>query len=415
MDHSYYRDKISAYVDNELSPHDREIIQQHISECQECRKLLAELEKLDRFVQQRSQLAGEEYWEQSAQRIEQRLGFTGETKVTDITPSRWKGLVPKLAAVAASIAVLGFIALYERDISRQISPPAMKATEAPQIELDKKPPPVVAKDLSEISVLEEIEAKVAPVSIEEPAKKHGKAKLGTEKAAVSIKPDAIAPSDEHKAELLQTVADKAEIPPVQETVNEMTRKVEGVVAGQSGQVTGTLGTGKLDYYSKGTGTVSVVREDELVVSADELSRPTKPEVSKESRESLKLQAPVAVSMAKSVSAVDSDLVLPEGWLQDSSLEQWRHRRDSLQTLYAELTSPHRVLSEAKSRQREGRPSIEEVEGQLLYSYYQIARFTQDEKERAAAVSYLTDYAQKAESRYKDLALSYLEELTQSEK
>lgn len=415
MDHSYYRDKISAYVDNELSPQEREVVQQHLDECEECQNLLAELEKLDRFVKQRSQLAGEEYWEQSARKIEQRLGFTGEMKVTDITPSRWKGLVPKLAAVAASIAVLGFIALYERDISRQISPPAMKSVEAPQIELDMKPPPTIEKDFSKISVPKETEAKVAPVSVEKPAKKWEQAKLGTEKAAVSITPDAIAPTDEHKAELLQTVADKVEIPPVQETANEMTRKVEGVVAGQSGQVTGTLGTGKLDYYSKGTETVSVVREDELVISAEELSRPTKPEVSKESRESFKLQSPVAVSMAKAVSAVDSDLALPEEWLQNSSLEQWRHRQDSLQTLYAELTSPHRVLSEAKSRQREGRPSVEEVEGQLLYSYYQIAKLTQDKSERAAAVSYLTDYAQKAESRYKDLALRYLEELSRSEK
>jgi len=415
MDHSYYRDKISAYVDNELSPQEREIVQQHISECQECRNLLAELEKLDRFVQQRSQLAGEEYWERSAQKIEQRLGFTGETKVTDITPSRWKGLVPKLAAVAASIAVLGFIALYERDILKEVSPPGMKTTESPQMELDKKPPPTTERDSSELSARGEVEAEVAPVSVEEPAKKRDEAKLGVKKAAVSIKPDAITPTDERKAELLQTVADKVEIPPVQETVNEMPRKVESVAAGQSAQVTGTLGTGKLDYYSKGTETVSVVREDELVISADELSPPAKPEVSKESRESFKLQAPVAVSMAKAVSAVDSDLVLPEDWLQDSSLELWRHRQDSLQTLYAELTSPHRALSEAKSRQREGRPLIEEVEGQLLYSYYQIATLTQDETEWVVAIGFLKEYAQKAESRWKDLALSYLEELNQSEK
>ena len=415
MDHSYYRDKISAYVDKELSPQEREIIQQHISECQECRNLLAELEKLDRFVQQRSQLAGEEYWEQSAQKIEQRLGFTGETKVTDITPSRWKGLVPKLAAVAASIAVLGFIALYERDISKQISPPAMKATEAPQVDFDIKRPPTADKGFSEMSAPGEMEAEETPVSVEKPAKKRGEVELGAEKAAVSVKPAAITPTDERKAELLQTVADKAEIPPVQETVNEMPRKVEGVVAGQSAQVTGTLGTGKLDYYSKGTETVSVARKDELVISAEELSHPTKPEVSKESRESFKLEAPVAVSMAKTVSVVDSDLVLPEDWLRDSGLEQWRHRRDSLQTLYAELTSPHRALSEAKSRQREGRLSIEEVEGQLLYSYYQIAKLTQDESERAAAVSYLTDYAQKDESRWKNLALRYLEELSRGEK
>ena len=96
----------------------------------------------------------------------------------------------------------------------------------------------------------------------------------------------------------------------------------------------------------------------------------------------------------------------------SSRPRWRL---VWQRLYAELTSPHRALSETKSRHRESRPSIEEVEGQLLYSYYQIAKFTQDDEERAAAISYLTDYTQKAESLYKDLALSYLKELTQSEK
>jgi hypothetical protein len=415
MDHSYYRDKISAYVDNELPPQEREIVKQHLKECEECRNLLAELEKLDRFVQQRSQLAGEDYWEQSAQKIEQRLGFIGEAKVTDITPSKWKGLVPKLAAVAASIAVLGFIALYERDILREASPPGMKTMESPRIELDKKSPPSVEKDFPKASAPGETEADVAPENVDEPAKKRGKAKFDIDKRGVSIKPDAITQTDERKEEVRETVADKVEIPPVQETVNEMPRKVEGAVAGQSAQVIGTLGTGKLDYYSKGTETVSVVREDELMISEDEFSPQTKPEVSKESRDSFRLQAPVAVSMAKTVSAVDSDLVLPREWLQDNSLEQWRLRRDSLQTLYAELTSPHRILSEAKSRQKEGQPSIEEVEGQVLYSYYQIALLTQDESERVMAIDFLKEYAQKSESRYQDLVLSYLRELTQSEK
>ena len=300
MDHSYYRDKISAYVDNELPPQEREVIQQHLTECKECRNLLAELEKLDRLVEQQSQLGGEEYWEPSAQKIEQRLGFTGETKVTDITPSRWKGLVPKLAAVAASIAVLGFIALYERDILWEVSPPGMKTTESPQIELEEKSPPTVEKDFPEVSAPGEIEVEVVPVSVEEPAKKREKAKLGADKRDVSIKPDAITQTDERKAELPQTTADKAEIPPVQKTVNEMSRKVESVVAGQSAQVSGKPVSDKVDYYSKGTETVSVVREDELVISADELSPPAKPEVSKELRESFKLQAPVAVSMAKTV-------------------------------------------------------------------------------------------------------------------
>ncbi|MFQ6008491.1 MAG: anti-sigma factor family protein, partial [Candidatus Zixiibacteriota bacterium] len=133
MDHSYFRDKISAYFDNELPPQEKEIVEQHLAQCQECQNLLAELKQLEQVVEKQSQLTGEDYWEQSAKRIEQRLGFSEEAKVTVITPSRWKSLVPKVAAVAASIAVLGFIALYQREISKDVG------LQAPQT-----PPPAEA-------------------------------------------------------------------------------------------------------------------------------------------------------------------------------------------------------------------------------------------------------------------------------
>ncbi len=414
MDHSYYRDRISAYVDNELPPQERKIVQQHISECQDCRDLRAELEKLDRFVQQRSMLAGKEYWEQSAQKIEQRLGFTGKTEIIEVTRSRWRGLVPKLVAVAASIAVLGFIALYEGDIYRRVLPPAVKSTMAPQAEL-AKPPPAVGADTPDLSMPAESDTEAASVIAEEPAKKQGKAEFIAEEAAVSAESDRKTAAGERETEGEEIEAGKVEMPPIPQTVNGMPRKVESVVAGQPIQITVKPDTGKLDYRSNGKKAAPVAREEEPVVSQEEVSLTAKAGVSKESRESLNFQPPVIASMAKTISAADSVLFLPADWLQDSDLKQWRQRRDSLQTLYAELTSPHRALSEAKSRQREIRPSIEEIEGRLLYSYYQVARLTQDEKERAAVVSYLTGYAQEGESLWKDLALRYLEELSRSEK
>ena len=58
MDHGYFKDRISAYYDNNLKPEERVVIEEHLKECEECRKLLAELAKLDRLVEEHSHSAG---------------------------------------------------------------------------------------------------------------------------------------------------------------------------------------------------------------------------------------------------------------------------------------------------------------------------------------------------------------------
>ncbi|MBK7140624.1 MAG: zf-HC2 domain-containing protein [bacterium] len=117
MDHSYFRDKVSAYHDRELPAQEQEMLEQHVASCPECQKLLADLERLDQLVADKLELGESDYWEQNAQKIEERLGFAQKTVVTPITTSRWdKGLVWKLSAVAASVSILVFIGINKDDI-----------------------------------------------------------------------------------------------------------------------------------------------------------------------------------------------------------------------------------------------------------------------------------------------------------
>lgn len=126
MDHGYFKERLSAYLDKGLPADEQFLMEQHVRECPECRAMLEEYEKLDAFVREKAGLDDRDYWEESAQRIEQRLGFSSaaqrETEITDIR-SNWRGLGWKIVGVAASVAVLVFIGVHQSDILKQ-TPPA---------------------------------------------------------------------------------------------------------------------------------------------------------------------------------------------------------------------------------------------------------------------------------------------------
>ena len=115
MDHGYFQDKLSAYHDRSLTPEEMRMVEEHVAACAACRERLEMLAKLDRLIDEKADLAESDYWETAAQKIEQRLGFKEESKVIDVRRN-WTGLGWKLAAAAASVAALTFIALHEGDI-----------------------------------------------------------------------------------------------------------------------------------------------------------------------------------------------------------------------------------------------------------------------------------------------------------
>ncbi|MFZ5980254.1 MAG: anti-sigma factor family protein [Candidatus Zixiibacteriota bacterium] len=116
MDHGYFKDRISAYHDRNLRPEETAVIEEHLKECAECRQLLDDFKKFDALVEKHSGLDGDDYWDESARRIESRLDSETATAITEISRSRGWSLAWKLAAVAASVTVLTVVGLHRNEI-----------------------------------------------------------------------------------------------------------------------------------------------------------------------------------------------------------------------------------------------------------------------------------------------------------
>lgn len=137
MDHAYFRDKVSAYHDRELPAQEQEMLEQHVASCPECQKLLAELERLDSLIAEKIGLGESDYWEKSAQKIEEKLGFKEATEITPVPRSGWdKGMVWKLSAVAASVALLVFIGFNKEKIMDRPPEPSMLQQVKPPADSD---------------------------------------------------------------------------------------------------------------------------------------------------------------------------------------------------------------------------------------------------------------------------------------
>jgi len=121
MDHDFYKEKISAFFDGDLKNETFIMVSEHLKECEICQHELEKLTNLDKMIEEHSRLSENEYWERSAQRIESAITEEeNEEKVTEIKPFVWKGLGWKLTTVAASIALITFIAIYEKDMSDEM-------------------------------------------------------------------------------------------------------------------------------------------------------------------------------------------------------------------------------------------------------------------------------------------------------
>ncbi|MEW5994091.1 MAG: zf-HC2 domain-containing protein [Candidatus Zixiibacteriota bacterium] len=355
MDHAYYRDKVSAYYDRQLPPQEAEVIRQHLEACEECRRLLVELECLDKLVEERSHLADREYWEQSARKIEDRLGFGKETKVVDVRRSAWSGLGPKLAA-AAAVLVLTFVVIYQGDIRRTVF-------EEPA---EKQAAPVIEDTTQAIRALEQ-------------------------------------PSDPAVAEEMKHAAPKADYPD-KEAVEKKAVLQEDISTTVTTDTQTPAGRGTVAFHAASVGKPSESMQVDVAEMDDALKTASVRQEAKQIQRPPVQEASEAGIIAPAESLPES---LPEDWLLPASLDVWRQRRDSLQTVLAEMTSPHAPLAQVKARTEAAKTNAADVQGLLVYAWYEVARVTDNQSEREAALEYLRDIAASADSSLKALAGSYL--------
>ncbi|MCK4372346.1 MAG: zf-HC2 domain-containing protein, partial [candidate division Zixibacteria bacterium] len=256
MDHGYFQDRLSAYHDRSLTPEEMRMVEEHVAACAECRKQLEMLAKLDRLIDEKADLAESDYWETAAQKTEQRLGFKKESKITIIRRS-WTGLGWKLAAAAASVAALTFIALHEGDIldstdKRMQESPTVSAPVMPDMAVTHR-----ADSSDQLSYHQDTpmpEDKEVRTELSEPDKPERAAagqgamkddlvsKKGT---AAKDKREKVYPSPSLDAEI-EPGSEPA--PASVETVDELLEQVEGTVTNSFGEVFVRGGrAGQVDY------------------------------------------------------------------------------------------------------------------------------------------------------------------------
>ncbi len=386
MDHEYFSDLLSAYLDKELTPEEEAMMTEHLVDCPECRGLLERLREADRLVEQHGALSGGDYWEQSAQAIEEKLGITDD-RVTDIRPKkRSSGLWWKLTGVAASAAILAFIGLNQDKILRDdgaIDERGVGVTSPSSgPDVDRAKPDAVNDEAVE-SVAAEPE-----VAAEQTAEAPGKARMGIPVPVrdeevkdkdngiivIDIAEDDYRPTPTVEHEVEQQTVSKAPRPPA-ETPQKAARMPAPVVEQVAdGKVTvNSISLGDAEQNYKGSKKVAAD------VAADQTTEGTT----------------VVEGSIDSWRAVRDNLLTEK--------ESVSKPKDDLRSLTSGLTSRSESVGAAD---REAQ-SAEEKEAKLLEAWYNVVKMSEDSVERERGLKYLHQVGDNKDSPNRDQAKEYL--------
>ncbi len=456
MDHGYFHDRISAWLDGELPPYEAQVVGEHLETCEECQALLARLKQVDDLVDKHSQLDGDDdYWETMAQKIEAKIGLEEEEVVTDIRPKQRSGLFWKIAAAAASIAVLAFVGLHQDDIFKQKD---HESTAGAAMRVDTASPQEwLRNDSAEVAHAEQSATGHEPAepTIEE---QEGQApvnqfadKESEQAPAVPTTPPPPAPKKtaptETRSEAATTESDQAvaanEVSPTPqrvappptaaaeqpaETLDEQLRMPGPIVIDTDHKDLGKTIKVKGDETKLRQYADSVARlkdnaakpKDTLPRTVDELLQDVKGVVTNTSGETFRRGDSLSrlgnLSLDRDsrsdLGATASELAPMRAETPALDLQGWIKRRDSLETLWADLESQHGKLSIPKGR-KEGALSDEGlIERELLEAYYNVALLAGSDHQEAfdRSVDSLRAYTKRPDVRYREIAQGYLDRL-----
>jgi len=368
MDHGYFKDRISAYYDNNLSLQERVIIEQHLKECEECRKFLKDLEKLDKLVAEHSQLGDDIYWEQSAKKIEQKLGFEKTTAITDVTLSRRFGFRWKLVAVAASVVFLIIVGVHRNEIW-QVEQPVQNEPVKPSKTTTAD---TVSKPVSELKGKEE-RVSSEKMTTDEKVRLEN-ITVQREKEEEAVQPPTKAPSIEY-----QKVS-----PQKAESVKSKTTVASEAFIESKADVSNA--------------SIEPVKTEEI-----------KPDVAdKESQSRALTEQVLDTTSSRKMMAQEQETI-------SESLIKLRQQKDSLMELmvkegrWKDKTGLVQSLTGVAKKEKPQRSPVD-IESDLLQTCYKIAELTEDEKERQSMKDIIKKVAEDNESPNQALAKSYLEQL-----
>jgi hypothetical protein len=406
MDHGYFKDRISGYLDGELPDYEMEALRDHLEQCEECRGVYERLKQVDVLVEQHADLADGDFWEEQAQKIEARLGFAGQPEIVEVPVRRWSGLGWKLAAVAASVAALIFIGVNQTDIFRQgeeRTAPAVVEKSSPDLDSPEK--------IRNIEIRPEVDEAGQAGPATDTVRQESSAQSGQGAAPKKqISPEQektmgyvpAAPSTAAPREKAAVADNEAAALADEPTLKreEAARAVESVLVAEGHRI------------EESPSTISpAARPNEIIVQEPSRDRTIKV-LGKEDKLSLSEESAKPVARP-TPSDLSLSATMPAGTDTSGAID-WPRRADSLFEVWEELSSDRYQLAVTKGRKRAALMDIETVERQLLEAKYQAARMLQDtDPDRfGEIVQFLRGYIERPDALHRETARLYLSELTE---
>ena len=418
MDHKYFQSRLSAFVDGELPADEQALVGEHLEQCEDCQRRYEKLWLLGDLTDRASELADTDYWEASAQRIEEKLGAS-DVPVTDLSEARTKSRSSfwwKLPAIAASIVVVGYIGLHESDILKDdlMIPPSESAT------------PILPDNMSDTDQIEEtlaIPTQDKSVAVPVDSERHVVNALESQPAIIK---DVEFESDVSKVRLSHDE-------PIAGSIDEVSRNLAEPVKPELSEFVEEAVASPTPAKSKTRAKVSAsaIRDadvvDRYVTRAD-----------KKSADYRDSQEPVVTKPVLVPSPVATDSA---GWADDASfadvetqaaldqafeLDVWRHQRDSLVALIAELDTTDTARQNKQPRAVQGfsksapenigrateavvaRTSLSQARTDLVEVWCRICQASENEAEVVEGIGFLKGVASNKGSVCRKKAAACLE-------
>ena len=153
MDCDKVKKLLSRFIDDQLGAEDRAAVEKHLESCPDCTAYYEQLLALGRMADDFDLGGDESYWEEQKDAVLDRIEKLESDKVVPVTKRSYRGLIYKVAAVAASIALIAYVSIYELKETGpgSVSFKSEKTIEYRSVEPTVKTPPVVDADADTVS------------------------------------------------------------------------------------------------------------------------------------------------------------------------------------------------------------------------------------------------------------------------
>ena len=419
---------LSAYIDGQLEGKKSAEVEELLEASEEARQYYNRLLDLGKMADGLEMQANEGYWQEQKDKIISRIEEAEKQAITTLRVTRYKGLIYKLAAVAASIALVAFISIYE---SQQIESTQgiFFRENAPYLSVKKSPEGATGdkgeRHRQSAVALKSIEA--GPARDVKPEAEDAFGITDTQTESDKKSPDVAIPtpvSDDDFSEIKGTDEGRDKQsqpgPAVVSDKEDIDMKSESPRSGKAEKA--EFGALPVETPEKSGVRSSAPRIEKPLAKAEEAYEDTQylSIIDWQSESEIQGEGATLQSVANQVARF-TDRALPSEELGEividisdsahaSDYAFWRAGFDSLEAEYGQLLSPHYWEMESKSRREISPDSLSSIVLQLAGICYKVGLLTESKEERAVMKTKLEILSGNADDESRQKIGAYLRQL-----